>query len=468
MKTLKHMAVAAVLAMPATAHAEMSDIARKIAVQRTCQAAIWAMPAVSTWDIANSIIRDLGGKVGDVVSLSQPMTSKHGFLTANDVTPYAIAALTTKDGPLVVEIPPASDKAAFFGTFVDAWMRPVADVGPTGSDKGKGGKYLFLPAGYKGEAPKDGYFVFPLESYSINFALRPVSKGGGTIAEAAAYARTLKVYPLAKAKNPPKTTFLDATGRVWDTLPYYDETYFQDLNNVIQNEPIRERDKSMLGLLAAIGIEKGKPFKPTKEWVSIYKDGAKCAFDYLQETFVTPGGGLVPYYGGDSQWMAFNPPADQAKIGFPFESDGVPLIDLRAMSYFYLTYYPKKLGPASFYITALRDADGNQLTGKDTYKLNVPKNTPARDFWSAIVYSMVTKGFIRDADRVGLSRRQIDDMVKNDDGSVDLYFAPKAPEGFETNWIPTGEDFFVMFRLYGPEDAAFDRSWKLGNIEKVK
>ena len=298
--------------------------------------------------------------------------------------------------------------------------------------------------------------------------MRPVSKGGGTIAEAAAYARTLKVYPLAKAKNPPKTTFLDATGKVWDSLPYYDETYFQDLNNVIQNEPIRERDKSMLGLLAAIGIEKGKPYKPTKEWVSIYKDGAKCAFDYLQETFVTPGGGLVPYYGGDSQWMAFNAPADQAKIGFPFETDGVPLIDLRAKSYFYLTYYPVKLGPSSFYITALRDADGKQLNGKDTYKLNIPKNTPARDFWSAIAYSMKTKGFIRDAKRVGLSRREIDKMVVNKDGSVDIYFAPKAPKGFEKNWIPTGKDFFVMFRLYGPEKQAFDKSWKLGNIEKVK
>ena len=81
---------------------------------------------------------------------------------------------------------------------------------------------------------------------------------------------------------------------------------------------------------------------------------------------------------------------------------------------------------------------------------------------------MVTKGFIRDAKRVGLSRRKIDEMVKNDDGSVDIYFAPKAPKGFEANWIPTGEDFFVIFRLYGPEDAAFNKSWQLGNIEKVK
>jgi hypothetical protein len=468
MRSLGLVAAAALLTSATASQAEMSDTARQVAVQRACQAAIWAMPAVSTWDIANGIISDLGGKVGDVVSLSRPMTSQHGFLTANDVTPYAIAALTTKDGPLVVEVPPAGEKANFFGTFVDAWMRPVADVGPAGSDKGKGGKYLFLPAGYEGEVPEDGYLVFPLESYSVNFAFRPVSKGDGTIEDAAAYARTLKVYPLAKAENPPKTTFLDATGRVWDTLPYYDETYFQDLNNVVQNEPIRERDKSMLGLLAAIGIEKGKPFKPTEEWVSIYQDGAKCAFDYLQEKFVAPGEALVPFYGKDNQWMAFNSPADQAKIGFPFETDGVPLIDIRAINYFYLTYYPVKLGPASFYITALRDADGNQLNGKDTYKLNVPENTPARDFWSAIAYSMVTKGFIRDAERVGLSRREIDGMVKNADGSVDLYFAPKAPKGFEANWIPTGEDFFVMFRLYGPEEAAFNKTWQLGNIEKVE
>jgi len=195
-------------------------------------------------------------------------------------------------------------------------------------------------------------------------------------------------------------------------------------------------------------------------WVEIYKDDAKCAFDYLQETFVTVGGGLVPYYCGDSQWMALNAPADQAKIGFPFEDDGVSLIDPRAKSYFYLTYYAKKLGPASFYIIALRDADGKQLNGKDTYKLNVPKETPARDFWSAIAYSMVTKGFIGDAERVGLARRKIDGMVKNADGSVDLYFAPTAPKGFEANWIPTGEDFFVIFRLYGLEEAAFDKSWQ--------
>ena len=467
MRFLGLYASAALLASATAGHAGMSDIARDIAVQRACQAAIWAMPAVSTWDIANGTIRDLGGKVGDVVSLSRPMTSKHGFLTANDVTPYAVASLTTKDGPLVVEVPPATEKVNLFGTFVDAWMRPVADVGADGTDKGKGGKYLFLPAGYEGDAPEEGYFVFPLESYSINFAFRPVSKKDGTIEDAVALARTLRVYPLAGAGNPPETNFLDATGKVWDTLPYYDESYFRDLNTVVQNEPVRERDKSVYGLLREIGIEKGKPFEPTEEWVSIYRDGAKCAFDYLQDIFFTPGKLLVPYYGGGSQWQIFNVPKTQAELGFPFEDGGVPLVDVRAQNYFFVTYYPVKLGGSSFYLTALRDSGGNLLSGKDTYRLNVPKDTPAGDFWSAIAYSTATKGFIRDAERVGLSSRQMDSLVANDDGSVDLYFGPKAPDGLEANWIPTGEDFFVIFRFYGPEEAVFDKSFVLGDIEKA-
>jgi hypothetical protein len=344
----------------------------------------------------------------------------------------------------------------------------VADAGPTGTDKGKGGKYLFLPVGYKGETPAEGYIVHPLEGHGIHFALRPISQNGGTIKEAAAYARTLKVYPLAKADNPPATTFIDAFSEDWDTLPYYDLRLFKDIHGIVQMEPARERDKSMFGLLTAIGIEKGKPFEPNEEWKSIYEEAAGLAFTYLQETFVTQGSGLLPFYGEGSEWMAFNTPIDQAKIGFPFEEDGEPLIDLRAKSYFYLTYYPKELGPASFYIVALRDGDGNQLNAKDTYKLNVPKDTPAKDFWSVIAYSMATKGFIRDAESVGRSSQELDKMTVNDDGSVDVYFAPKAPKGKEANWIPTGEDFFLMFRLYGPEEAAFKKTWQLGEIEKVK
>ncbi|MCB1499757.1 MAG: DUF1254 domain-containing protein [Bauldia sp.] len=451
------------------AEARMSDIARESAVQRACQAAIWAMPAVSTWDIAQGIINDLGGKVGDLVQLSQPMTSQHGFLTANDVTPYSVAALTTADGPLVVEVPPATAKVNLFGTFVDAWMRPVADVGERGTDKRAGGKYLFLPVGYDGPVPAEGYYVFQLDGYSINFAFRPVSRGDGTIADAVDHVRkNLRVYPLADADTPPDTVFLDASGRKWDTLPYYDLSYFRDIWNFVQGEPIRERDKAMYGVLRAIGIEKGVPFAPSEEWIAIYEDGAKCAFDYMQDRWLTPNVMLVPFNGDKNHWQQPNVPPDQAAKGFPFEDRGIPLIDARVDAYFWATYFPVVLGGSSFYLMSLRDSDGELLNGEDTYRLTVPKDTPAADFWSAIAYSMVTKGFIRDAERVGLSSRELDKLAVNADGSVDLYFAPKAPEGHESNWVPTGEDWFSIFRFYGPEKELFDKSFVLPDFERVE
>jgi hypothetical protein len=448
---------------------KMSEIERTIAVQRATQVAIWAMPAVTAYGFTRGTLEDLGGKYNDILVTSTVFEPRHGLMTTNDVTPYAHVALSTENGPVVVEIPAVSDKTMIFGTFVDAWMRPIVDVGPTGGDKGKGAKYLFISHDYEGEVPTEGYLVHQLEGYSVSGGLRLISKDGGTVEEASAYGHTIKVYDFADADNPPASTYLDPNGRDWDTLPYYDLRLFEDINAIFQIEPARERDKSMFALLSAIGIKKGQTFEPTDEWKSIYEEAAGLAFAYLQDTFVTPDNGMLSFYGDDSHWMEFNISTEQAALGFPFEDDGVPLIDLRAKSYFFLSYYPKSYTAASFYIVTLLDKDGNQLNSTDTYKLNVPKDTPARDFWSVIAYGMENKGFIRGTERVGRSSRQLDEMNVNDDGSVDVYFGPKAPKGEEGNWVSTGgEDFFLMFRLYGPGEAAFDKTWQLGEIEKVK
>jgi len=454
-------------AMPTLPAIGMTEGEHRMAVQRACEVAIWALPAVSTYDIANAIERDLGGALGDVVYMSQPMTSRHGFLTANDVTPYAVAALSTKDGPLVVEVPPASAKTTFFGTFVDAWMRPVADVGPNGADAGRGGKYLFLPPGYDGRAP-EGYLAFRLDTYGVNFAFRPVSRNGGAIPEAVDYAKRLRVYALVDAKNPPATKLIDAYPHAWNTLPTYDLTYFEDLWNVVQREPVLPRDKAMMGLLASIGIEKGRPFRPSTELREALEAGVACAFEYLQERFTTPGGALVPYFPERSQWQAFNIPADQAAAGFPFESETQLLSDLRAVNYFYVTYLPKTLGAGTLYLTGLRDRDGALLTGQNTYRLRVPADTPARDFWSVIVYDMRSKGFVEKVDRVGISSRDKDRLVVESDGAVNVYFGPTPPKGYEANWLETGDDFFVLFRFYGPEKPILEKSWVLPDIEKVR
>ncbi len=115
------------------------------------------------------------------------------------------------------------------------------------------------------------------------------------------------------------------------------------------------------------------------------------------------------------------------------------------------------------------------LNGKDTYKLNVPADVPAKDFWSAIVYNMETKNFNRGVDRVGASTKDLDKMVKNADGSVDVYYAPNldnVPEGYEANWVTTesktdASDWFFLFRLYRPVSKDWFKTWVLNDVENI-
>ena len=132
----------------------------------------------------------------------------------------------------------------------------------SGEDAGKGGKYLFLPPGYTGRA-----LTATSSSIADDLRSRGLSPHHPRTRHArrwVAYSQTLKVYPLAEASNP-QTKYIDAYPKPWKTLPVYDLTYFRDLAAVVNDEPAQERDAVMLGLLATIGIEKGKPFNPTGE-----------------------------------------------------------------------------------------------------------------------------------------------------------------------------------------------------------
>jgi len=423
----------------------VDDIDYKIMVQRATQAAIWGMPAAGMIDFEKATKRDLGGDVNDVIYVSKPFVSRHGFLTANNVTPYAWGSLSTVDGPLVVEVPPANDKVGYFGTIVNTWDVPLIDVGTTGHDKGKGAKYLILPPGYKGEVP-NGYV--PVQSDSINqgFSFRPVMKDGATFDDTTAYAKQLKIYYLKDVATPPLTRHIDAYPKKYGSLPTYDLSFFQDIYDVISREPVRPQDKAMMGLLAEIGIEKGKPFDPTPDQKRAMLEGIKLAYASMQSYFTTEGKAMLPWW-KDKNWYMWNFAEGQAEAGFPYVDDEKILIDQRAGgSYFWITYLPKNLGGGTFYLTGLKDSDGNFYDGKSTYRLRVPKDTPAKDFWC-----MATKGFVEGVDRVGISSRDKDTLKFNNDGSVDVYFAPMPPKGWESNWIPTGEDFFLLFRLYGPD-----------------
>jgi len=315
-----------------------------------------------------------------------------------------------------------------------------------------------------GEHPR-GYFAHESNTYGVHFAFRPVAKNGGTHADQADYARRLKWYPLAQADNPPPTEFIDVKRNPVNTLPVYDMSFFTDLNTVIQREPVLPQDKAMMGLLASIGIQKGKAFEPNESMKSALLEGLQCAYDSMQQHFISKS--VVPLW-KDRQWGVWRFAEGQPQAGFPYVTEDRVLVDDRAGgSYFWITYLPKKLGGGTFYLTGLRDSGGQLLNGKDRYKLNVPADTPAEDFWSVIVYSMETKGFIKDAERVGRATPNVAEMQQNSDGSVDVYFAPNEPKDLASNWIPTGENFFLLFRLYGPAEGWMKSGWKLPDLEKI-
>jgi hypothetical protein len=405
---------------------------------------------------------------------SKPAAPPQELLTANNQVPYMGTFLNLRQGPVVVEIPPAGTKALLFGSFVDNWQAPIVDVGPEGEDEGRGGKYLFLPPGYLDPIP-NGYLVVRMQGYAVAGGFRPVPTNGGTVEEAHAYAQQMKVYPLKDAAAPPPTRFVDGSAKPWHSLPVYDASWFRELAAMVNEEPVRERDKVMMGMLASIGIERGKKFEPDAKLQQALAAALVDARRIMEQYFETPGRAFTAWWPG-SAWSGPSPGTMRVANAFTFETMDALWLDARAGGiYFWATFLPKKLGGGSFYLMGLRDSTGQLFNGSLTYRLRVPADVPAKEFWSGIVYNLETKAFAcvgpceTATNVVGLSSYDSPTMKQNNDGSVDLYFGPAAPSGFDKNWVPTaGKPFFLIFRLYGPEKAYFDKSWRLPEVEKVR
>ncbi len=435
----------------------------QIAYQRGIEAMNWGLPAVSMLCMRDGNF-SLGGGFNTVYWLSETPTALQEAVTANNQTPYAVIFLTTKDGPVILEVPPATKRTAIFGSAIDVWQVPVADIGPAGTDQGKGGRYLFLPPGYEGDIPDDVYPV-KLDLYGVYIALRCIPLEDATFAEAAEYSKQINAYPLSNAQNSPQGEYIDISGKHLPTLPVYDMSFFRRIAELLDEEPLLTKDMVMGGMLASIGIEKGKPFAPKGKVKKALERATEDGYAYLEYMFETPGYSMELYW-PDRQWMGIREPS---KEGFVFDEGDYLLLDERGSLYHWVTFIPRRLGKASAYLAGLRDTDGELLSGKAIYRLRVPAEVPARDFWSVIAYSKKTKAFIYNKiGRVGLSSYDKPNMELNEDGSVDIYFSETAPQGLDSNWIPTaGEDFFLLFRFYGPEQAYFDRSFKLPDIEKI-
>lgn len=442
------------------------DLDAQVAYQRAFEAVVWGIPAASVYRIREGSFKAFGITDNDILAFSKPATASAELLTANNVTPYIFGFTDLRKGPVVLEIPPKTDLASLYGQIVDAWQVTIADVGVSGEDKGAGGKYLLIPPGHKDPIPS-GYIPIQSESYRLAFVFRSIPAPSATAEDANSYAQTLKMYPLADAANPKPTRFVDGSTKRMPTLPAYDMVAFQDIYEVINVEPVRPRDKVMMAMLASIGIEPGKPFNPQGKVKAAMERAVVDAYFYMQERRAKLLS-AQPYW-PDRHWGdALVTDADR---GFQYETANAVQYDQRADMFFAGTVFPKRMPerPATVYLIASADHRGNPLAAEKTYRLRVPKDVPVESFWSLTIYDTATHGFIYNPqERIGLSSRERDSMKLNSDGSVDLYFGPSAPEGWESNWIPTrGKQPLPVMRLYGPQQAFWDKTFKLPDVELV-
>jgi hypothetical protein len=436
----------------------------QVAYQRAFEAMVWAIPAHAIYRMRIGFNSVPGGGDNVVLAYDAPMTQPAAFITPNNTTPYLGATFGLQDGPVVVEIPAATDKASLYGQIVDAWQATIVDVGPAGPDGGKGAKLLLVPPGWTDPIP-EGYVVVQSPSFRLIAAFRSVSAPGATDADAYAYSQTIRIYPLSEAANPPPTVFVDPKKFSLQTLPIYDITALKDIHDIINVEPVREQDKVMLGMLATIGIEKGKPFDPPAELIPVLERGVRDAYFYTQE--LTLQRHLGNLWWPDRHWSFVMIPDENG--GFEYVTDNAIEVDKRAATWKFFTLYPRTLTEQAgvIYLAPMADSTGTLLQPGKNYRMTIPADVPARQFWSLTMYDQATWSFIiNPLERAGLSSRQLDQMKVNDDGSVDIYFGPDAPEGLESNWLPTmGKTPYIWFRIYGPDTAFWDKSFKLADPE---
>jgi len=455
---------------PAFAQSFSADeLAKRTIYRRAVEAVIWGVPAVNFDMMYQAMVRDAKAGPGSnkIVFWSRLFGWKDQTLTPNPDAIYFMPFFDTKDvGPVVLEIPAAGD-GTIVGSVDDVWQTAIEDVGPAGVDKGQGGKYLILPPDYKEPLPA-GYIPMPAQTYQGFALLRSILKSGSEedIAKAVAYAKRIKLYPLSAAANPPATTFVDAIDVVYDANIPYDLRFFEALNRIVQREPWIERDKVMIDKLSSIGIEKGKPFAPDERTKGILQAAMAEAHAWLQNKYETS---YFPpsYYPGGHWYVPFVPVLAEG-LATNYSNPNVYPVDIRGTAYTLGFFSAKHLGAGQFYLMTFTDKAGQSLDGEKNYRLTVPANAPVKQYWSATVYDRDTHGLVRDVSPPSRSS-QSPGLQRNSDGSVDVYFGPKAPTGKETNWVPTkaGGKFEVLFRFYGPDKSLFDKSWVLTDIEQT-
>ena len=412
----------------------------------------------------------IGMKANEVVVFEELMDAKSLFLTANADTIYVMGFLDLAKGPVVLETPPA-----FLGTVQDAWFRWLIDVGAPGPDRGEGGKYLIVGPDYTGPLPQGGFFVAHSRTNTILWFGRSFLENRSDPKPAVEVIKKFtKVYhyevggvgtpvadflagktKLGKVTPPPRTVFHNGSGKMMNTLPPNDWSFYEMLNEVVQNEPATSLDPELMGPIAAIGIVKGKPFAPDERMKKIMTDALALANATSRTLFMSSRDPSWFYY-PDSSWMNYlfqtgyefeTPIPEITPEGVkPYPATGYRTMDARTNFFYGITGITPGMamrltGIGSQYLFAFTDADKNYFDGAKTYKVTLPKGIPEANFWSFTLYDNMTRSMLDTPQRyprAGSQSYPSPAAEAGADGSTTIFFGPTQPDGVPRgNWIQT-------------------------------
>lgn len=452
--------------------------------QRATQTYLWAMPLLNTMGMRDGFNDSFGTGYNIMAIWEKRLDAKTHITTPNSDLIYGMVFVNVAEtGPLVFEAPPKLQ-----GILLDFWQRPIpvdggkffGDLGLPGPDAGKGGKFLLLPPGYKGDVPQ-GHYVYRSGTNNVFIFLRSFYQSLDNIQPAVDVLRQSVLYPLGKKESAKRMMFNYASGKPHNMLPRDDASAFAQLKWLIDSEGDNLADPDWRGMMAGLGIVQGRPFNPDERTKEILTKAAKTGYKTSRVIGMEPGIGDANFHVyKDRQWL--NPvnnlgsrwPNASTDLTFADSKHGFRNIDARA--WFFTDYYSISPGMVSmtsgkgaFYMIAFKDASGDWLNGQNNYKLTLPPDIPAELFWSVTLYEAENASGL-DNGQPFPSLGKLNKPTQDADGSTTLYFGPKAPKGSEGNWLATvpGRGFFAILRLYAPSQPALDGSWKPGDIVKVE